>query len=495
MKRIVIVGGGISGLSIAWAIQRLDPVADIVLLEHSDFPGGHARTIHDRGYTCETGPDGFLDNAPDTLRLVDELGLRSRLLRSSDGARKRFIYFKGRLRPAPSSAGSFLRSRLLTIAGKTRLLCEPFARAADANADESIDGFAERRIGREAANVLIDAIVSGVFAGDAHALSIRAALPRMWELERAHGSLFAALVATRRSRRKEDVPGSPAGTLTSFISGMGELTAALARQLGARVRTGESASRLIPPDGTRTWRVTSTTGNHDAPTVILAEPSHHAAQLVSSFDPSLASELAAIPAAPVAVVSLGYDRSVAGELKGFGFLAPRSQGLQILGALWESSIYPHRAPGGKVLLRVIIGGAHNPQAVEAPDAVLVRQVSDDLRTSMGISAAPEFTRIVRHRRGIPQYNLGHTARLQRIEQLCAGHPGLYLAGNSYRGVSLNACIADAARVATAVITGQAAASDSVPQGGTLDVEERGRPRLIPFGNPQRPTDQIGLDLH
>jgi oxygen-dependent protoporphyrinogen oxidase len=483
MKRIVIVGGGISGLSIAWAVRRLDPNANVVLLERSNSPGGHAQTIEDAGYLCETGPDGFLDNAPDTLRLVDELGLGSRLLRSNDAARNRFIFFKGRLHPAPTSAGSFLGSRLLTTGGKARLLCEPFARAADRDVDETIHRFAERRIGREAADVLIDAMVSGVFAGDAHALSLRAALPRMWALERTHGSLFAALIATRRARRKEDVPGSPAGTLTSFISGMGELTAALARQLGARVRTGESASCLVPPGETRTWRVTSTTGNHHATTVILAEPSHHAAELVSSFDPFLASELAAIPAAPVAVVCLGYDRSVAGELNGFGFLAPRSQGLQILGALWESSIYPGRAPAGKVLLRVIIGGAHNPHAVEATDAVLVQQVSDDLRRSMGLSAAPEFTRIVRHRRGLPQYNLGHTARLHRIEQLCARHPGLYLAGNSYRGVSLNACITDAARVAAAVITGEGAPGDPVPQGGTLDVQERGRSRLVTIGNP------------
>jgi protoporphyrinogen/coproporphyrinogen III oxidase len=458
MTRVVIAGGGISGLSVAWALRRRDAQTQITVLERAQTAGGNARTLHQDGYTCEAGPDGFLDNAPDTLRLVADLGLSPRLLRSSDDARRRFIYFNGHLEPAPTSPATFLKSRLLSPVGKARLLCEPFAAKPPIGVDESIHEFATRRIGNEAASVLIDAMVSGVFAGDARTLSLRASLPKMWEIEQTYGGLFRGLVATRRSRRATDAAGSPAGTLTSFINGMGELTSALADQLGPIVRTGTDVTGLRRTGGSHAWTVTSSSGDLQADTVVLAGPASDTAHLVNRFDAELGTELAGIVTAPLTVVCLGYDADAVGPLSGFGFLAPRSQRLRILGALWETSIYPNRAPAGKALLRVMIGGGRDREAIELSDDDLVACVRHDLDLAMGLSEPPEFVRILRHRRGIPQYTRGHLERMRRIEGLLQSHDGLHLTGNSFRGVSLNACITEAALVAEAALRARVAYS-------------------------------------
>ena len=462
MSRIAIVGGGISGLAIAWAIRTRDPRADVVVLERGAKTGGNIRTEHVDGYICESGPDGFLDNAPDTLQLVQSLGLQERLLPSDDRARRRYIFRNGALREVPTSPQGFVGTRLLTLPGKLRVACEPFARRSRAN-DESIYEFAARRIGHEAASVLVDSMVSGIFAGDSQALSLRACFPRMWQLESEHGGLFRALLATRRNRKKGDAVGAPSGRLTSFVGGMNELIDGLTARLNDVVRT---SSRIVALrhttffDGHRAgypvgrYALATEGGEVGADAVVLAGPAADSALLLRSVDPALAAELDEIPSAPLAVISLGYDAaSVARDcsMNGFGFLVPRGEHVRILGALWESSIYPNRAPAGKVLLRVMIGGACDPTAVTLDDHQLLRTVRDDLATTMRLQCAPEFTRIVRHARGIPQYVKGHLDRLQRIDTLLQAHPGLCLAGNSYRGVSLNSCVSEAAQVAERVL--------------------------------------------
>ncbi len=462
MRRIVVAGGGISGLAIAWAIRRRDPRADVLVLERSTRTGGNIRTEHVDGYVCEAGPDGFLDNAPDTLQLVHAIGLESRLLPSEDAARRRYIFLNGALREVPTSPGEFVTTPLLSISGKLRVACEPFAPRRGAE-DESIYEFAARRIGHEAASVLVDSMVSGIFAGDSRALSLRACFPKMWQLEDEHGGLVRALIATRRARQKGDAIGAPSGRLTSFTGGMSDLVERLTRKLDDVIRTSLPVLELRRTSDVQGYRsgwpssgysVAAPRGHLEADTVILAGSSADSAAVLRTFDPVLASALDEIPSAPLAVVCLGYDAAEVARcraLDGFGFLVPRGQDIRILGSLWESSIYPNRAPSGKALLRVMIGGACDPDAVALDDRELVGAVRRDLARTMGLACEPEFTRIIRHRRGIPQYVKGHLARMRRIETLLQVHPGLFLAGNSYRGVSLNACVSEAEHIAERVL--------------------------------------------
>jgi len=463
VPRIIVVGAGVAGLSIAWSIKRRAADVDVIVLERSARAGGNIRTEHLDGYVCEWGPDGFLDNAPATLALVADLGLNSRLLPSSDQARKRYIFRNGRLCEVPTSVGGFLKSPLLSTRGKLRVMCEPFA-ASRENDDESVREFATRRIGSEAASVLVDPMIAGVFAGDPDALSLKACFPRLRHIEDDHGGLVRGLLATRRSRHAGDAPGAPSGRLTSFVGGMSDLIDGLAHSLGpAAVRTSlpvvgirrEETRRGVAEEfAGRRYEVMTSTGSLEGDAVILSGPAAESAAMLRNFDAPLAGQLDLIPTAPLAVVCLGYDAAALQaqrRLDGFGFLAPRQEGVRILGALWETSIYQHRAPEGKALLRVMIGGARDREAISLTDAELLQIVRTDLRRTMNVSAVPELVRVLRHPRGIPQYVKGHVARLHQVDAMLKGHPGLFLAGNSYRGVSINACIADAGSVADAAL--------------------------------------------
>lgn len=457
--RIAIVGGGIAGLSVAWAIRKNAPDVDLVVLERGRRTGGNIRTECIDGYVCEAGPDGFMDSAPATMALVHELGLESRLLASDDRARRRFLFHGGTLVPVPTAIGDFLRTPLLSLGGKLRIMREPFAGTAS-DRDESILDFATRRIGSEAAMRFVDPMVSGIFGGDAEALSLHACFPKLWQLEHDHGSLIRGMVATRRSRRASGTIGGPSGRLTSFVSGMSELTDALTRQLGSAVRTSSPVLNLVSQRSTSTtmlprrYAVTTPFETFHADGVVLAGSAYESAGILRDYDPTLSQLLAPIPTAPMVVVCLGYDEATIRShcrLDGFGFLAARNQGVRILGALWETSIYPHRAPAGKALIRVMVGGARDPEAVSLADDTLLEVVRADLARTMNLSAKPEMTLVIRHPRGIPQYVKGHLMVLDQMGKQMEQHAALVLAGNSYRGVSINSCVADADAVAKSVL--------------------------------------------
>jgi oxygen-dependent protoporphyrinogen oxidase len=450
MPRVVVVGGGIAGLSTAFELTRTCADGlEVLVLERAGRAGGNLRSERVNGYLCEWGPNGFLDNVPETLALVRQLGLEDRLLPADTKARKRFIYRGGRLHALPAGPLGIALTGLLSMRGRLRVLGEPIARRRP-DGDETIHAFASRRIGSEAADVLIDSMVSGVFGGNARELSLRACFPKIWEMETTHGSLVKAMLARRRERRA--LPGAPMGApgghLTSFAEGIEEIVHRLTHVLGARVQTGRAVRRVRPrrtgaPEG---WLLDLDHGSVvEADAVVLAGSASMSATLVDGFDDDLARALRTIPTAPLAVVCLGYETArLDRPLDGFGFLVPRGEGIGILGALWDSSIYPGRAPAGRSLIRVMSGGAHDPSMVTLDDDTIVERTCADLRTTMQLGIEPVFTRVFRHPAGIPQYTVGHLERLAAIDRRIAAHPGLVLAGNSYRGVSINACVADAA---------------------------------------------------
>lgn len=494
MKRVVIIGGGISGLTTALHLKdRAAEVGgglEVVVLEASDEPGGNIRTHKVEGFTIERGPNGYLDNVPTTPALVRRLGLEERLQRANRSAANRFLYRNGRLHLLPSGPIGFLRSPVLSLPGRLRVFCEPFARSRPKGLDESIFDFASRRIGTEAASVLIDAMVSGVFAGNVHELSLSASFPRMARMEEEHGGLvramFSGMKARKAARREveerrargEDVealtrpggPAGPGGTLTSFNDGLDTLPKALAEELGDAVRLGVEVAAVSPvtsgpakngevnlspvsdPSG-RAWSVRLPGGRTvDADAVVVAVPAPRAHPLLGVLGAELTAALKGIGTAPLSVVALAYDaEALGGAPKGFGFLVPRNTGPRILGCLWDSSIFPGRAPDGKVLLRAMIGGAHDPEAMALSEKETVERVRADLRLTMGLKAEPLFTRVYPWRLGIGQYTVGHQERLDRIHAVLAKNPGLWVAGSSYYGISMNACIEKAGEQAGEIL--------------------------------------------
>ena len=459
-RSVVVVGGGISGLTVAHELERRSARRGLDLrldcLEACTLPGGNIRTERTDGFVCEWGPTGFLDNAPATLALARRVGLGDRLLPAGPQAENRFIYRNGKLRRVPTTPGAFLSSSILSPWGKLRLLAEPFGGRAPADSDESVHDFAARRIGGQAAAILVDAMVSGVYAGDAARLSLQATFPKMHEMESKHGSLFRAMLAKRKEARagggKAGGPAGPGGRLTSFRSGLQEIIDALAASLGERLRTGCPA-QAVSDLGDRGFRVHLAEGAPiETDAVVLAVPAWKAADTLRELEPPLAGVLDQIPSAPVAVVHCGFSGGALGtEPEGFGFLVPRGQGPRILGSLWISSIFTGRAPDGRVLMTTMIGGAHDPGALELDDEALVRIVRRDLGRVMDVVANPYFVKVMRHPRGIPQYTIGHPERLDRIDVHLREHPGLWLSGNSYRGISVNACVEEAPRVADEVL--------------------------------------------
>lgn len=470
MQRVVIVGGGVTGLTTALEVREaaaaMGAPVEVVVLEANDAPGGNIRTERVDGYSIENGPNGFLDNAPRTLDLVRRLGLDGAMRQADEAAAVRYIYHDGTLHEAPTGPASFLRSPLLSLRGRLRVLAEPFARPRPDH-DETIHDFAARRIGPEAAAVLVDAMVSGVFAGDVHALSLRSSFPKMAAMEAEHGGLVKAMVARMRAGRGAKAgagPGGPGGTLTSFEGGMDTLIRGLVAALdpdrtGPRaVRTGARVAALGRAPGGAAWRVRLASGEElAADAVVLTIPSPRAAPLLEPTDAALAETVAAIPTAGLSVVALTYDAATIPPVEGFGFLVPRGEDLRILGCLWDSSVFPDRAPQGKVLLRAMIGGAHDPAGVTEADGLLIDRVRRDLREAMGIDAEPELTRVYRWPLGIGQYHVGHQDRLDRIHQRLEENPGLWLAGSSYYGVSINACVEKAAEQGPEIVRALGAA--------------------------------------
>jgi oxygen-dependent protoporphyrinogen oxidase len=458
-RRVLVLGGGISGLAAAFHLRSLSPdrAPEVLVLESGDRTGGKIRSDADGGCLRERGPNGFLDNVPETLDLVKALGIESRLRRASEKAANRYLFLRGGLWKLPSSQGEFLASRMLSLRAKLRILWEPFAKGPPEDADESVYDFARRRIGEEPARTLVDAMVAGVFAGDARRLSLRSAFPAMHAMERDHGSLIRAMVAKKRAAKRTGAKGGspfgPGGTLTTFDGGMQVLPDALAARLGAAVRTGKRAME-VRREGER-WVVQTADGERfPCDAVVCAAPAPDAAFLLGRGDPRFREALEAIPVAPVVVVSLLYPEEAARKaLAGFGFLVPSGEKASVLGVLFDSTVFEGRAPAGKVLLRAMLGGARAPLLADLPEEDLLALVKEDLRAAMGIEGDPEEARIYRWHQGIPQYEPGHGERLERIEAIRAEHPGLFLTGNSYRGISMNLCCRDALATARAVLEG------------------------------------------
>ena len=444
MKRVAIVGGGVSGLTTAYLLQQKRPELELTLYEKDAAAGGKVRSSQHGGYTVDWGPNGFLTNVPETVELAKSLGLEHELQPASDVAKYRFLYKNGGLRPLPLSPPAFLKSELLSPLGKARAALEPLLGKAVAH-EETVYDFLSRHFGSEVAGAFAGPFVLGITAGDAKELSLDALFPRFRALEAEHGSLVRALVSAQR--KVKVAKEAQTGRLTSFRGGIGRLIDALREALGEVVRLGVSVRELQPQEAGYALGLSSGETVH-ADAVVLATPAFESAALLSPFLPEAAAVLSKIPYADVRVFGLGYDRvDVPNLLDGFGFLVPRGEGVRALGVLYSSSIFPDQAPKGKVLLRVIAGGSVDPEFAGLSDDEALAVVRRDLELTLGITAPPDMLERIPWPRGIPQYLLGHGARVETAMRAVATCPNLFLTGNAYYGVGVNDTVRDAHRVA------------------------------------------------
>lgn len=474
--KVVIVGGGISGLVTAYlliekskavGIHEIPP--DLTVLEADNRLGGKLWSERADGFLCERGPNGFLDNKPWTLDLCDKLGIKDRLIRTNESARKRFIYSEGILHQIPESVPTFFfKSKILSIPGRLRILLEPFTRMPEERTDETISDFVKRHIGEEPLKKLVGPMVSGVFAGDPYSLSLKSSFPVMADLEKeGNGSLVIAMLrrllkgikgsGDKGGMEKKGGPTGPGGTLTSFREGIEYLIHIMGERLGNEIITGAEVQTVEKGMGegypyTIYFRDKNGERKADADVVILATPAYITSKVIGDLEPNIAKVLNEIPYPPVIVACFGYERSlISHPLDGFGFLIPQEEKMNILGCLWDSSMYEGRAPEGYVLLRAMIGGARNPGAAVLKDDALINAVRQDLKVILGINASPDFIKIYRHEKAIPQYTVGHSERMRIIEEAMKKHPGLFLTGNSYYGIGINDCSREAFKTAERVI--------------------------------------------
>ena len=444
---VIVIGGGISGLAAAWALQRRG--VSVMLLEAAARAGGTIGSAREQDCLFEAGPNSTLETTPLIGSLLDELGIIGERIYANPEARNRYILRNSRLIALPLSPFAFFSTPLFSAGAKLRLLREPFVSRGAADAEESVAAFVRRRLGGELLDYAINPFVAGVYAGDPETLSVRAAFPRLHELEQKYGSLIRGQVLGARERARNLEQSKHSAAMLSFKRGMQTLPDAIASRL-ARVEFNAEAVAVAPENGGFTVTASGANGPHDlhAHAVVLATPAAAAAKLVAPFAPQAAGALAAIPYPPVAVAISGYRRSaIAHALDGFGFLVPQRERRQILGTIFSSTLFDQRAPPEVALLTTFIGGMRQPDLAQLEPDEIADIAQAELAALLGAPAHAEFVRVTRWPRAIPQYTLGHLDRIAQIERAERDIPGLFFCANYRGGIALGDCIKSADRVA------------------------------------------------
>jgi oxygen-dependent protoporphyrinogen oxidase len=443
---VLIVGAGISGLVCAHSLRKSGIDAQIV--EASPHPGGVIRSEHRDGFLLELGPQSF-SGTRQLLDLCRDLAIENELIEAPPHA-PRFLVLNGQLRQAPLSPPAFFASPLFSARTKWSILRDALGHSTPPGASESVAAFTRRKFSPELLDKLVAPFVSGIYAGDPEKLSLRAAFPQVFEAERTAGSIIRGMMRAAKSQRGP----KQRPTLQTFRDGNETLIRALATNLGPALRCGVEVTAIqrggtglpSPAAGFVVGAKTEAgTESIIADGLILAVPTYVAANLLH---PEAESSLRGVEYAPIAVVSLGYRQvDVKHSLGGFGFLVPRSEGLRTLGTVWNSSLFPGRAPQGSVLLTSFMGGATDPQAVALSAEEISAIVHREIRPILSIRGIPAFSNVQIYPRALPQYNIGHTTRLGNLARESSVFLNLKLVGNYLRGPAIGACIEQALAVA------------------------------------------------
>ena len=447
INRIVVVGGGISGLAAAHRLIELRHT-NITLIEASPRLGGTIQTEYRDGFLIERGPDSFISEKPEALELAKRLGLESQLIQTNEKYRRSFVVRDGRLRAvpegfqllAPSRIWPFLTSDIFSLPAKARIAMDLVLprKSTNGTQDESLASFVRRRLGQEALERMAQPMVGGIYTADPETLSLRATLPRFLDMERKHRSLILAMLRQGQVQ-KSGTSGARYSLFLSFDRGMQVLVDALART-NADIRLNTRATTLKLND--RTWTITTNTGEQiKADAVCLAVPAYVAAKLLNDLNSNLAAKLKQINYASTATINFGYKRSAINHpLEGFGFVVPFIEKRSLIACTFSSVKFSGRAQSGHVLLRAFAGGALQPDIFALDESEMAAKVETDLRELLGITAKPLFTEVAKWERSMPQYEVGHLDRITEIENEVSKLPGLTLAGNAYRGAGIPDCI-------------------------------------------------------
>lgn len=431
----IIVGAGISGMSLAFELRKKGK--SVLVLERETRVGGSILTARKDGYLIELGPNTVLANSVQVDGLIRDAGLAGRRLEAYRVNKKRFILKNGRLVTLPSNLLNFLTTPLFSLRTKLGLLKEPFIRRSPG--EESIAQFVRRRLGSEMLDCAVGPFVSGVYAGDPEKLSVRWAVRKIYALERDYGSLIRGAIRKRKGPQ-------PKGGLLSFPNGLDELPEQLARDIGG-VATGSSVVRIEKkPEGfSVTFRRDGKEEAAAAPHVLLTGNAKDVCRILYPLDHSC--RLKDLPYAPVAIAAMGFSRDrVAHPLDGFGFLIPQIEETPVLGCLFTSSLFPGRAPEGRVLLTAFLGGARHPEVLKMDDAETLKTALDLLRPLLGVKGDPEMTLVRLWPEAIPQYNIGHERFVLWAQEMEKKFPGLHFSGNLLNGVSVADCITNAVKL-------------------------------------------------
>jgi len=436
--KVVVIGAGLTGLSAAVRLRARG--VGVTVLESSSQPGGPVRSEHDGGFLVEHGPNSMMTTDASVADFLQSLGLESDIVEPQ--AKKRFLVRKGRPLALPLGPTSALTTPLFSLAGKLRVLAEPFVTRGAAD-DESLASFVARRLGPEALHYAVEPFVAGIYAGDPEKLSARWAFPKLWSLEREHGSLIRGALGKKRGIHRPK--------MISFRNGMGDLPRRLAEQLGPDLHCGVRVENVeqAGKKWTVAWSRAGAAHRETADAVVSTIPAFSVPELPWPQNLRGSLEfLRGIVYPPVTVVALGFRRAdVAHPLDGFGMLVPEVEKRRILGAIFSSSLFPGRAPRDHVLLTVFVGGERQPRLARLGDDALEHDILADLRDLLGVRGAPVFRHVIRWPRAIPQYNLGYGGINSSLEKLEAANPGLHFVGNYRGGIAAGQCIQNGLRLA------------------------------------------------
>lgn len=458
MKRVAVIGGGITGLCVAHRLNREAPEIDVVIFEKRPRTGGKIFTDREAGFIIEHGADSFLTRKPEGVRLCEELEINGLLIGRRPEHEGTFVLHEDTLHRLPegltgmipTNLDAFDDGNLLSEAGRVRLAREVDIPPALDTADESIASFARRRLGREAWERIVEPLMSGIYAGDGEQLSLLATFPRLREIELTHGGLIKGLVASESERSER---GHPA--FVSFPSGLSELVDGLSGELvNTSLWTDSPVAMIRRPRFGSGYQIVLDNGNRlGVDAVVATTPAFVTARLIEQLDPMLSEAHAAIPYSSCVTVNLAYSLSeLAARPEGYGYVVPRIEGREVLACTFVSNKWPGRSPTGQFLVRLYIGRYGRDDILEWDDPALVGTALGELNSTLGIDASPRLCRIHRWRRSMPQYTLGHLDRVAKIEAGLEERPGLFVAGAAYRGVGIPDCIRSAERAADGVIS-------------------------------------------